>query len=127
MVAETHEPLRLAASDRSYRFSPEDRVRVRPGFDSDALERLLQAIRPDMRQEIVGHFQFHPEGTRRYGHLVRFHDPRLQLLLEEVWAPMWDELNAADEDIERDVYGYPGREIALQRRAARRDGAGEVP
>jgi hypothetical protein len=126
-MEEAHEPLRLAASDQLYRLSADDRARVRPGFDADALERLLQAIRPDMRQEIVGHFQFHGESSPRYGHLMQFHDSQLQPLLEEVWAPMWDELNATDEEIERDAYGYPGREIALQRRAARRGGAGEIP
>jgi hypothetical protein len=126
-MEEADEPLRLPASDQSYRLSADDRARVRPGFDADALERLLQAIRPDMRQEILAHFQFAEDTTRQYGYLVQFHDPKLQPLLEEVWAPMWDELNARDEDIERDVYGYPGREIALKRRAARRGGAGEIP
>jgi hypothetical protein len=61
-----------------------------------------------MRPEVLAHFQSHQKISRGYGLLVQFHDPELQPLLEEVWAPMWDELNASDEDIERDVYGYPG-------------------
>ena len=120
-MEELQEPLRLTEPDHGYRLTAADRAGVRPGFDVEALERLLQAIRPEMRPEILAHFQFHEEPTpTRYGHLVQFHDPELQPLLEEVWAPMWDAVNATDDDIARDTYGFPGREVAIKRRAARK-------
>lgn len=118
IMEEPQEPLRLTEPDQGYRLTPADCAGVRPGFDVEALERLLQAIRPEMRPEILAHFQFHEASSRRFGLLVQFNDPQLQPLLEEIWAPMWDEVNATDDDIARDTYGYPGREAALKRRAA---------
>jgi hypothetical protein len=114
-------PLRLSVPEEAFSLSASERARVRPGFDADALERLLRMVRPDMRSEILMHFQFVPEGTgRRYGQLVEFHDPQLQVVLEQVWAPMWDEVGATDEQIAQNAFQYPGRELARQRRAAAR-------
>jgi hypothetical protein len=110
-------PLGLAHPESTYRLSTEDRIRIQPGFDVDALERLLQMVRPDMRGEILAHFQVHESQQRSYGRLVEFYEPELQAVLEEVWAPMWDEVNATDQQIEENAYGFPGREIAKQRRA----------
>lgn len=111
-------PLRLALADKSFRLSDADRAKLLPGFDVQALERLLGMIRPDMRQEILKSFQQREQG-QRLGHLMGFEDPELQTVLEEVWAPMWDYVGASDAQIEANDYGYPGREIAKQRRAAR--------
>ena len=115
-------PLRLSTPERGYQLPPADRARIVRGFDAPALERLLGMVRPDMRQEILAHFLI-PDGTesRRHGQLVAFHDSDLQAVLEEVWAPMWDEVGATDEEIDRNVYGWPGREVARQRRAAARE------
>jgi hypothetical protein len=110
-------PLRLARPEAAYRLLPEDRARVQRGFDVDALERLLQHVRPDMRQEILAHFQVHDAPNRNYGQLVQFHDPQLQAILEEIWAPMWNEVNATDQQIQENAYGFPGRDIARRRRA----------
>jgi hypothetical protein len=113
-------PLRLSTPDATYSLASADRAKLRRGFDADALERLLRMVRPDMRQEILGHFQLSDGTGRRYGDLVQFHDPRLQPLLEEVWAPMWDEVGATDEQIAQNAFHFPGRDIARQRRAAAR-------
>lgn len=91
------------------------------GFDADALERLLREVRPGMRSEILAYFQVSAAGERR-GHLMEIHDPHLQAILEEVWAPMWDDASA--QAIEEGWYGMPGRDIARanrEQRAGRRD------
>lgn len=110
-------PLRLAAPEHGFRLDPHERAKVVAGFDVDALERLLGMVRPDMRKEILRHFQPGEPGERRRGALTEFFDPQLQAVLEEVWAPMWDD--APIEALEEGWYYYPGREIARQRRAAK--------
>lgn len=77
-------PLRLAQPETTYSLSPGDRAKLRAGFDGDALERLLGMVIPEMRQEILMHFQVSDGTGRRFGQLVQFHDARLQPLLEEV-------------------------------------------
>ena len=113
-------PLRLATPELAYHLSMEDRTRIQSGYDADALERLLQMVRPDMRQEILAHFQVQDGSGRRYGQLVQLHEPQLQEVLEGVWAPMWDEVKATDQQIADNTFEFPGREIAKQRRAAAR-------
>ncbi|HEV2150505.1 MAG TPA: hypothetical protein VGR37_24105 [Longimicrobiaceae bacterium] len=119
-------PLRLPRADPAYRLDGADRAKMLPGFDADALERLLAMVRPDRRREVLAHFQKREDGERAR-HLVALDDPELQGMLEEVWAPVWDAVQATDAELAADVYGFPGREIAMQRRAARaqvqRDGA----
>jgi hypothetical protein len=114
------EPLRLEAPDASFQLSAEDRAALMPDFDADALERLLREIRPDMRGEILAYFQ----GKSR-GHLVEIHDPHLQVILEEVWAPFWDD--APDEALNENWYRMPGLEVAKARRAAARARAQQPP
>lgn len=114
--------LRTPAPDPDFHLTPAERSKVLPDFDVDALERLLSMVIPEMRQEILRHFQPRAPGER-LGHLVQFYDPQLQAVLEEVWAPHWD--TASDEQIEKDVYGMPGRLIAKQRREAARRARGE--
>lgn len=121
MTSPDAEPLRLEAPDPAFRLTAEDRAALAPGFDADALERLLRQIRPDMRGEILSCFQI---GTSR-GHLVGIHDPQLQAVLEEVWAPFWD--TAPDQALDEDWYRMPGREIATARRAAARARAQQPP
>ncbi|HEX8691702.1 MAG TPA: hypothetical protein VF746_04730 [Longimicrobium sp.] len=114
--------LRSPAPDPHFRLTPAERSKVLPDFDADALERLLSMVIPEMRQEILRHFQPRAPGER-LGNLVQFYDPKLQAVLEEVWAPFWD--TASDEEIEKDWYGMPGRLIAKQRREADRRLRGE--
>jgi hypothetical protein len=113
------EPLRLEVPDFAFRFTHEDRASLAPHFDADALERLLRQVRPDMRGEILPSFQI---GKGPGGHLVEIHDPHLQAVLEEVWAPFWNDV--PDQALEENWYRMPGREIAMGRRAAARADAG---
>ena len=112
-------PIRLPVADQGYHLTPGDRAKIPPGFDVDALQRLLRAVRPEVRQDILVHFQVTSDGVNR-GMLVQFHDPELQPLLEEVWAPMWDEVKASDADIKQNTFGFPGRQVAMERREAQR-------
>ena len=121
MTSPDAEPLRLEAPDPAFHLSADDRATLAPEFDADALERLLRQVRPDMRTEILSHFQV---GQAR-GHLVEIHDPRLQAVLEEVWAPFWE--NTPDKALEENWYRMPGREIAKARRAAARERSGQPP
>ncbi len=119
-------PMRLPAPDPGFRLSEADRGEMLAGFDVEALERLLGMTRPDLRQEILKHFQKRKNGER-LGILVHLSDPDLQKVLEEVWAPKWDLVNATDAEIEANVFGFPGREIARQRRAARASSERKTP
>lgn len=110
--------IRLEQPERNYRLSAADRATVIPGFDVNALERLLASVTPELRTEVLSCFQRPTTAGERRGQLYRIHDPKLQAILEEVWAPMWD--SATDQELAADVYGMPGRKVALQRRAERR-------
>jgi hypothetical protein len=113
-----YRPLALRSPDRTFRLIPEERAKVLPGYDLEALERLLRMIRPDMRQEILRYFQPGQPGERSRGMLTEFMEPQLQAVLEEVWAPMWND--APDEALDDASSYYPGRQIAKQRRESRR-------
>jgi hypothetical protein len=120
MSTPSPQALRLAIPDGAYRLSAGDRARVIQGFDQDALERLLARITPERRTEVLRYFQTREDRSVRLGMLVSLNDPELQPLLAEVWAPMWDEVGATDDEIAQNAYAYPGREIALNRRAMRK-------
>lgn len=105
---------RLEAPDPAFRLTAEQRASIQPGFDVDALERLLAALHPALRAGTLSSFQRPPPEVIGGG-LVRFEDPVLHALLDEVWAPRW--ANVPDEwlhdpDLQRD----PGRELAMRRR-----------
>ncbi|HYW07889.1 MAG TPA: hypothetical protein VE913_13095 [Longimicrobium sp.] len=117
------QPMRLASADQSFRLDPQQRETISPGYDVEALERMLSMIRPDLRAEILENFQVRkkPIGLGEgWVYLVQINDPKLQEVLEEVWAPMWD--NAPDQALEENWYQWPGREIAKQRRTQLRGG-----
>ncbi|HZG44092.1 MAG TPA: hypothetical protein VEY93_14185 [Longimicrobium sp.] len=117
--------IRLAQPEVNFRLSSEDRAKVIPGFDVDALERLLAAVTPEMRREVLAFFQRRsPDGEPR-GQLYGILDPELQAILEEVWAPMWN--TATDEQIAENAFGMPGRKIAEERRKAVRARGGADP
>jgi hypothetical protein len=116
----TPTPIRLASPTRGFHLTASEREKLVPGFDADALERLLARIIPERRTEILAYFQVPQDRSVRLGQLIQIKDPELQPILEEVWAPMWDRVGATDEDIARNTYDFPGREIAQARRAAAR-------
>lgn len=111
-------PLALRSADTSYRLSPEDRARVVPGFDVDALERLLAVIRADMRCEILREFQLPRSGEPPPGGIMEFTEPALNPLLHEVWATMWQD--EPDAFLEDGASVMPGRALERQRRQARK-------
>lgn len=121
-------PLRLAMPDPSFRLSLEERAKVRPEFDADALERLLGMIHPDLRREIMRNFiAVKPEELdpgERIGWITELYDPatgqidsQLQAVLEEVYAPLWETVSDADLNNPHS-YFYPGLERAKARREA---------
>jgi hypothetical protein len=120
-------PLRLAIPERSFRLEASERVKIAPVFDADALERLLGMTRPDMRDYIKSFFLPPEPGERSRGALTEIHDPQLQEVLEEVWAPIWD--HEPDEVLYARVnpYYYPGREVAKRRREERRHAQSSTP
>ena len=117
------QPMRLASADTGFRLDPQQRETINPGYDVDALERLLSMVRPDLRTELLENFQDRKKPVRPgqgWVYLVQINDPKLQEVLEEVWAPMWD--NAPDQALEENWYQWPGREIAKRRRTQLRRG-----
>lgn len=108
--------IRLPEPDQRFRLSESERAQVRPGFDSDALERLLANVVPIVRPGILKSFLQPPPGQPA-DLLVQMGDPTLQPLLDEVWAPMWDHL--PHDAINTETKNFPGRELARQRRAER--------
>jgi hypothetical protein len=115
-------PIRAAVPAINFHLTPTQRERVSPGFDVDALERLLAQVAPARRQEILSYFLKPEPNTPRGGMLTHIKDPELQALLEEVWAPVWDQVGASDAELYKNELGLPGRNIAIQRRArANRD------
>ncbi|WP_325312619.1 hypothetical protein [Longimicrobium sp.] len=122
MTAPPPKPLRLATPTQGYHLDAAARAKVPPGIDASALERLLASVVPERRDEILAYFQVPPDRPDR-GYLMRIDDPELQAILEEVWAPMWDHAGATDAQLAEHAFPFPGREIALARRAAARDTA----
>jgi hypothetical protein len=106
---------RLDAPDPDFRLSAEQRASVAPGFDVDALERLLAVLHPDLRMPTLSDFQPQPPDVVGGG-LMKFEDPVLQALLDEVWAPRWKDVPVewlTDPEFSR----FPGQRIARARRA----------
>lgn len=65
-----------------FRLTDEQRARLRPGIDPDALERLLSRLPDDDRERFLGFFA---EGSR--ASIVAAANPEMQAMLREVWAP----------------------------------------
>ena len=72
-------------SEERFSLSAEQRARLRPGIDVEALERLLAAVPPERRDTVLQSFENTPggRGRGRY-YITRFDDPKLQRLLEAV-------------------------------------------
>ena len=119
-------PIRLTVPEADFRLTERDRARVAPAFDVDALERLLGMVRPDLRSDVLKHFQIPGPGEQPRGALTEFFDPQLQEVLEIVWAPMWD--GASDEALAPGTFShFPGRGIARERRERLRREAAQTP
>jgi hypothetical protein len=105
---------RLRVPDHDFRLSAEQRASVQPGFDVDALERLLASVHPDLRMSILSDFQ--PQPPDVFLGPMKFEDPVLQALLDEVWAPRWEAV-PDDRLDDPELSRYPGHRIAKARRA----------
>jgi hypothetical protein len=109
--------------DESFRLDAATRERIAPGFDIDAIERLLQhldvASRPFVLDEfLLPQYRAYPPGPNAWRVLTRTTDPVLNELLAEVWQPFWD--TQPDELLEDPHSPYPGQELARRRRRERR-------
>lgn len=107
-------PLHLDEPDLTYRLEAEHRAQLRPPFDPDALERLLQSATPEIRPFLIQKLFRKPQ-ARQWSHLSRINDPVLQALLDEAWQPFWRDF-PVDVLEDESMDAYPGRRLALQRR-----------
>lgn len=114
MTAPHPNTVRLPAPEASFRLTPEDRASLRPGFDADALERLLAAIEPGARADLLHSFQM-PAPGQRLRNTIQMGDPELQPLLDEVWLPFWESQPARLRKHYPDDHRWPGLELARQR------------
>ena len=113
------ESISLDTPDESFRLDAAERANINSMYDPDALERLLQLVHPDHRMDILANFQIKPFDGRKGVYYIEILDPKLQPLLDPVYAPVWQ--NATDEELEANIYGMPGRETVMQQRQETRD------
>ncbi len=109
----------LDTPDEHFRLDTAARANIQDIYDPDALERLLQLVHPDHRMAVLAHFQEVPWNGQRRGNLVELFDPKLDALLDPVYAPLWT--NATDEELEANIYGMRGRATVMKQRQERRD------
>jgi hypothetical protein len=110
----------LDAPDTDFALSTEDRERVQSAYDVEALEEFLQWVRPEYRHDLLPNFQYGDYPAPHPGMLTRISVPKLQELLEKVWAPYW-EVYGTESEILGEVADSPGRHEAIKRlRAAGR-------
>lgn len=120
MTTPSNQSARLNVADPAFRLTAEQRASIEPGFDVDALERLLAVLHPDLRVPVLGDFQRNRLAPNEIGGgLMKFEDPVLQALLDQVWAPRWE--GVPDEWLDDPEFRrFPGQEIAKRRRNALR-------
>ena len=101
--------------DETFRLDATTRARISPGFDVDALERLLQHLEPLGRPVVLDGFLL-PEyrvsapAPNTWWTLKGFTNPALNELLAEVWQPFWD--TQPDEMLAEPDSPYPGQDLA---------------
>lgn len=108
-------PFRVDPPDSAFRISPEDRERIRRGFDADALERLLSMIVPEARPELLRAFQW-PDHGESAANVMSLNDSELNAVLDEVWLPMWEK--EMPQSIDDETKEFPGLALARRRRAS---------
>jgi hypothetical protein len=113
------ESFSLDTPDESFRLDAAERANIQDIYDADALERLLQVVHPDHRMDVLANFQIQPFDGRKRPYFIEILDPKVQPLLDPVYAPVWQ--NATDEEIEANIYGLPGRETVKKQRREMRD------
>ena len=108
--------------DETFHLDAATRARIAPGFDVDALERLLRHLGPLDRPIALAYFVLpqyreYTPGPNQWWTLKGFTDPVLNELLAEVWQPFWD--TQPDEMLADADSNYPGQELARRRRNQR--------
>lgn len=106
--------------DPNFHLTPEQRARVRPDFDVNALERLLSMMPAAGRDTLLTFFVRRPPGQPQ-PLLVEMNEPGLQQVLDEVYAPHYEALS--DEELRRltEMANHggtelPGRVTVMRRR-----------
>lgn len=117
MTDDVPSPNPTPVHDPDFRLSAEERARVFPWYDADALERLLGMSLPESRARVLESFLVPDEPGQQRPLLVTMGHPALQAILEEVWVPFWE--GYREEDMNAQPAYFPGRELAKQRRNAR--------
>lgn len=115
---QTPEPVRLSETQRSG---------ISTQWDADAVEKIANLLNVEDRRAFMHPLggvpgETLPEGRSRQGdyYLMLTHpDPRIQELLHQMWAPFWETLPLDALTSKSPAYNFPGRAIALERRAAR--------
>ena len=116
----------LPTPDRGYRIDAAARLRLKRDVDADALERLLQYFPAESRASHLEMFSDRVVGADADGRapdvttLDRISEPVMQQLLEEVWQPFW--ASFSDAELEQELGGPPGRDLARRRRTELRRG-----
>jgi hypothetical protein len=122
--------------DLGLHLEPDVRAALARRFDVDALEELLQMMRPEERSHLLASLSIQGSGIRSASPMVQQRSPEhqdgstqdvrilvrtsnatKQALLDRIWAPYWDELPKGAVDDQ--TYPFPGRELARARQAAR--------
>jgi hypothetical protein len=107
--------------DLEYNLAPDIRAAIRPIFDANAVERLLQRVPAESRDYLLQEFiektpaKAQPDNRLPdVSILTRISHPVLQDILEDIWQPYWSRFS--DERLERSDSDIPGRLRALKRR-----------
>jgi hypothetical protein len=101
--------------DTTFHLSADERAAVLPYFDVHALERLLSMMPASQRARTLASFQVARTGEP-HRMLVQTGNPKMDAVLEEVWAPFWD--GYSDEEMARHPREFPARQLGRLRRAA---------
>jgi hypothetical protein len=109
--------------DETFRLDAATRAHIAPGFDVDALERLLQHLEPVERPIVLDGFVLPEYGVyapapNTWWTLKSFTSPALNEFLAEVWQPFWD--TQPDDVLAEPDSQYPGQDLARRRRRSQR-------
>jgi hypothetical protein len=115
---QTLEPIRLSEAQRSS---------IATQWDADAVEKIANLLNGEDRRSFMHPLGGVPGDTLlkdrgqhgNYYFMLTHPDPRIQDLLHQMWAPFWETLPPEALTSESPAYKFPGRAIALERRAAR--------
>lgn len=114
-------------ADHTLRFvlTPDQRSRLVPNINVDALERFLR-IAGETAEDRLALMQFFTQtpGQNQSFHIVGpVNNPTLQALLDEIYAPTWEAWGA--DAIAHSESRLPGRELARSRVRARKQSSSE--